>query len=94
MPLRRLFFCRKEYSQLVLLAFFLAQPSSARDVLARDSDQTLRLRALCAENPVVAWQRCAEQDAIAGQGNARFWYARGAFKAFLDRLGVVLCAYP
>ena len=33
LPLRRLFFCRKEYSQLVLLAFFLAQPASARELL-------------------------------------------------------------
>ena len=35
LPLRRLFFCRKEYSQLVLLAFFLAQPASARELLER-----------------------------------------------------------
>ena len=33
MPLRRLFFCRKEYSQLVLLAFFLAESKSARQLL-------------------------------------------------------------
>jgi energy-coupling factor transporter ATP-binding protein EcfA2 len=33
MPLRRLFFCRKEYSQLVLLAFFLAESTSALKLL-------------------------------------------------------------
>ena len=33
LPLRRLFYCRKEYSQLVLLAFFLAQADSARELL-------------------------------------------------------------
>ena len=30
LPLRRLFFCRKEYSQLVLLAFFLATQAGRR----------------------------------------------------------------
>jgi hypothetical protein len=35
LPLRRLFFCRREYSQLVLLAFFLATPASARELLER-----------------------------------------------------------
>lgn len=33
LPLRRLFFCRKEYSQLVLLAFFLSPSRTARKLL-------------------------------------------------------------
>ena len=33
LPLRRLFFCRKEYSQLVLLAFFLSPSNAARELL-------------------------------------------------------------
>ena len=33
MPLRRLFFCRKEYSQLVLLAFFLSDSPRALELL-------------------------------------------------------------
>jgi hypothetical protein len=33
MPLRRLFFCRKEYSQLALLVFFLAESTSALKLL-------------------------------------------------------------
>ncbi len=35
LPLRRMFFCRKEYSQLVLLAFFLAKSPTVRDLLER-----------------------------------------------------------
>jgi len=33
MPLRRFFFCRKEYSQLVLLAFFLSDDPRAKQLL-------------------------------------------------------------
>lgn len=32
MPLRRMFFCRKEYSQLVLLAFFLSESETAHEL--------------------------------------------------------------
>jgi hypothetical protein len=35
LPLRRLFLCRKEYSQLVLLAFFLAQSDAERELLQK-----------------------------------------------------------
>ena len=33
LPLRQRFFCRTEYSQLVLLAFFLAKPADACELL-------------------------------------------------------------
>lgn len=38
LPLRRLFFCRKEYSQLVLLAFFLAHPPESVLRIVRERD--------------------------------------------------------
>src|SRR5262249_46072611 len=86
MPLRRLFFCRKEYSQLVLLAFFLAEPSSVREVLARDLGIKRFDSALFVLK--TPWWRGsgAPNKTQLQEGNARFWYARGAFKTFLDRL--------
>lgn len=86
LPLRRLFFCRKHYSQLVLLAFFLAQPASARELL----EKYLGIKGFESTLFVLKtpWWRgggvpTKNQQA---EGDPRFWYARGAFKGFLDRL--------
>jgi len=86
LPLRRLFFCRKEYSQLVLLAFFLAESDAAHQVL-RDY-----LGIACFESALFVlktpWWRGsgAPNKTQQAEGDPRFWYARGAFKGFLDRL--------
>jgi predicted ATPase len=86
LPLRRLFFCRKEYSQLVLLAFFLSKPASAREVLEK------HLHIKCFESALFVlktpWWRGsgAPNRTQQAEGDPRFWYARGAFKGFLDRL--------
>jgi predicted ATPase len=86
LPLRRLFFCRKEYSQLVLLAFFLAQPASARELL----EHYLGIKRFESALFVLKtpwWRgRGAPSKTQQAEGDARFWYARGAFKGFLDRL--------
>lgn len=86
MPLRRLFFCRKEYSQLVLLAFFLAEFASVRDLL-RDylSIKHFDSALFVLKKP---WWRGsgAPNKAQLAEGDPRFWHARGAFKIFLDRL--------
>ena len=60
MPLRRLFFCRKHYSQLVLLAFFLAQPAATRELL----EKYLNIK---------RFERCAfrPQDAVVAGGAGR-----------------------
>jgi predicted ATPase len=86
LPLRRMFFCRKEYSQLVLLAFFLAKSSTARHHLERylgikSFDSVL----FVLKTP---WWRGsgAPKRFQLEEGDARFWYARGAFKGFLDRM--------
>jgi predicted ATPase len=86
LPLRRLFFCRKEYSQLVLLAFFLAQADSARELLEHylgikrfDSALFVLKRPWWGRKGAPNRRQLAEVD-------SRFWYARGAFKGFLDRL--------
>jgi predicted ATPase len=86
LPLRRLFFCRKEYSQLVLLAFVLAQGDSARELL----EHYLGIKRFESALFVLKtpwWRgRGAPNKMQQAEGDARFWYARGAFKGFLDRL--------
>jgi predicted ATPase len=86
LPLRRLFFCRKEYSQLVLLAFFLARQASARELLERYLGiKRFESALFVLKTP---WWRGsgAPSKAQLAEGDARFWYARGAFKGFLGRL--------
>lgn len=86
LPLRRMFFCRKEYSQLVLLAFFHEKSDMARDLL----EQYLGIK--CFDSALFVlktpWWRGsgAPKKNQLEEGDARFWYARGAFKGFLDRL--------
>jgi len=86
LPLRRMFFCRKEYSQLVLLAFFLAKSPTVRDLLER----YLGIRSFDSALFVLKtpWWRGsgAPRKIQLEEGDARFWYARGAFKGFLDRM--------
>jgi predicted ATPase len=86
MPLRRMFFCRKDYSQLVLLAFFLAESTSAHKLL----EHYLGIR--CFDSALFVlktpwWGSSGRpKKTQLTEGDARFWYARGAFKTFLDRL--------
>jgi predicted ATPase len=86
LPLRRLFFCRKEYSQLVLLAFFLAHSEAARDVL----QHYLGIKSFDSALFVLKapWWRGtgAPRKVDLDEGDPRFWYARGAFRGFLERL--------
>jgi len=86
LPLRRLFFCRKEYSQLVLLAFFLAQSGAARQLLQDYLGITQFESALFVLK--TPWWRGsgAPNKTQQAEGDPRFWYARGAFKGFLGRL--------
>jgi predicted ATPase len=84
MPLRRFFFCRKEYSQLVLLAFFLVnEPKTKKllsDFLQIDSFET----ALFVMNKPW-WGRNNKPDDHENV-DPRFWNASGAFRPFLSRL--------
>lgn len=86
LPLRRMFFCRKEYSQLVLLAFFLAKSPTVRDLLER----YLGIKSFDSALFVLKtpwWRGSGAPSRIQmEEGDARFWYARGAFKGFLDRM--------
>lgn len=86
LPLRRLFFCRKEYSQLVLLAFFLAQSDTAKELL----QQYLGIKRFESALFVLKtpwWRGSGKPNKVQlAEGDPRFWYARGAFKGFLNRL--------
>jgi predicted ATPase len=86
LPLRRLFFCRKEYSLLVLLAFFLAQADSARKLLEHYLGiKRFESALFVLKRPWWGGKGVPNKTRLA-EGNPRFWYARGAFKGFLDRL--------
>ncbi|HMS13863.1 MAG TPA: AAA family ATPase [Microthrixaceae bacterium] len=85
LPLRRLFFCRKEYSQLVLLAFFLSETDTAKSLL----QDYLRIAAFDSALFVLKkpwWRSGAPSASQERTGDPRFWFARGAFKHFLARL--------
>jgi predicted ATPase len=86
LPLRRMFFCRKEYSQLVLLAFFLTKSAPVRGLLER----YLGIKSFDSALFVLKtpwWRGSGAPTKIQlEEGDARFWYARGAFKGFLDRI--------
>lgn len=86
-PLRRMFYCRKDYSQLVLLAFFLLDENKEvkdflRDYLNIDdlvSALFVMQRPFWRDNKSVS-----ENDRM--EGDPKFWFAKGAFLNFLDRL--------
>lgn len=86
LPLRRLFFCRKEYSQLVLLAFFLAQSDTTRELLSKYLGiEQFESALFVLKTPW--WRGSGAPNKIqVAEGDQRFWYARGAFKGFLARL--------
>jgi len=83
-PLRRFLFCRKDYSQLVLLAFFLSDHPAAkrilRDYLKIDQFETA-LFVLHRPDEEKNRKQRNSQD-----GDARFWNVGGAFRPLLDRL--------
>jgi predicted ATPase len=86
LPLRRLFFCRMEYSQLVLLAFFLAGSAAGHQVL-RDYLGIARFESALFVLKTPWWRGSGSPSKTRqADGDPRFWYARGAFKGFLDRL--------
>ncbi|MCE0534375.1 AAA family ATPase [Kineosporia rhizophila] len=86
LPLRRMFFCRQEYSQLVLLAFFLAPREIAETVLRKYLEIESFDSALFVLKKPWWGARSKPSRAQLADGDPRYWYARGAFRSFLDRL--------
>jgi energy-coupling factor transporter ATP-binding protein EcfA2 len=84
---RRFFFCRKEYSQLVLLAFFLSEDPRARQLL----NDYLGIEAFDTALFVLKrpwWGKNRPNRARSDEEatDPRFWNAGGAFREFLGRL--------
>ena len=85
-PLRRLFYCRKEYSQLVLLAFFLSGGDEVKKVL-REYLHIESFESSLFTLKIPWWRGSGKPTKVQlAEGDSRFWYARGAFKHFLDDL--------
>ena len=89
LPLRRFFFCRREYSQLALLAFFLSQDAEASALLERYLDVVAFESALFVlKKP---WWGGTRQGRGDVDVEPAMWNAAGAFLPFLRRLwGVAL----
>jgi predicted ATPase len=85
-PLRRLFYCRKEYSQLVLLAFFLSNSDNTTELLREYLGiESFDSALFVFKSPW--WRGSGKPSKIQlEEGDPRFWYARGAFKHFLERI--------
>jgi len=84
MPSRRFFFCRKEYSQLVLLAFFLTDDSRIKEILSDYLKIDSFVSALFVMNK--PWWGNSKQSRDIENVDPRFWNAKGAFKPFLNIL--------
>lgn len=84
MPLRRFFFCRREYSQLVLLAFFLANDLKSRKLINDYLDiEGFESALFVMRRP---WWGRSGRVLNNEPVDSRFWNARGAFRPFLSRL--------
>lgn len=82
--LRRLFYCRGGHSQLVLLACLLSNDPVFKKVLRNLNIESLESALFVLKQPHRL--RKLEDDDI-GQGDRRFWYARGnVVSEFLDKL--------
>ncbi|BEV07295.1 AAA family ATPase [Methylophilus sp. DW102] len=86
-PLRRMFYCRKDYSQLVLLAFFLMDenPKIKEFLLSFLKIKDFESALFVMHKPF--WRsssKPSKQDLE--EGDPLFWYAKGAFQTFTDRL--------
>lgn len=87
LPLRRLFYCRKDYSQLVLLAFFLMDENpKIKDFLRRFLNiEDFESALFVTHRPF--WRGASKPTKNDLEyGDPIFWYAKGAFQTFTDRL--------
>jgi predicted ATPase len=90
LPFRRFFFCRREYSQLALLAFFLSEDAEASALLERYLDIVGFESALFVlKKPWWGGKRQGRSDVDV---EPAAWNAAGAFLPFLRRLWVVAFA--
>jgi len=93
LPFRRFFFCRREYSQLALLAFFLSQDGEVSAFMEQYLDIVGFESALFVlKKPWWGGKRQGRRDADV---EPAAWNATGAFLPFLRRLwSVPQCSMP
>jgi predicted ATPase len=86
-PLRRLFYCRKDYSQLVLLAFFLMDGNQKikEFLLSFLKIKDLESALFVMHKPFWRHSKKPTENDLK-YGDSLFWYAKGAFQTFADRL--------
>jgi len=86
-PLRRMFYCRKDYSQLVLLAFFLMDdnPKIKSFLLDFLNIKDFESALFVMHKPFWRGSSKPTENDIK-YGDKLFWYAKGAFQTFTDRL--------
>lgn len=86
--LKRLFYAMPVHSQFVLLAFLIQQSEAERsflnDHLGLDPDEGIESVLFVLKQP--GWSKRRGKKKIAGDGDDRFWGAKGVVQAFLDRL--------
>lgn len=83
-PNRKFFFCRKDYSQLVLLAFFLTDSQKAKNLLSDYLQISLFETALFVlKKPD---RSVIKKPTVESPTDPRFWNVSGSFLPFLDRL--------
>ena len=86
-PLRRLFYCRKDYSQLVLLAFFLMDGNQNIKTFLRDFLKINDFESALFVMHKPFWRGSGKPSKNdLENGDPIFWYAKGAFQTFTDRL--------
>lgn len=86
-PLRRLFYCRKEYSQLVLLAFFLMDENPKIKEFLLDFLKIKDFESALFVMHKPFWRSSGKPSKKdIEEGDSLFWYAKGAFQTFIDRL--------
>lgn len=86
-PLRRLFYCRKDYSQLVLLAFFLMDDNPAIKGFLLEYLKIKEFESALFVMHRPFWRGTGKPTTKdLEEGDPLFWYAKGAFQTFTDRL--------
>lgn len=86
-PLRRLFYCRKDYSQLVLLAFFLMDENPKIKAFLNEflNINSFESALFVMHKPFWRGSKKPTENDLKF-GDPIFWYAKGAFQTFTDRL--------
>lgn len=88
-PLRRLFYCRNEHSQLILLIYLIELERKKKNHIKKDIDilkEYLGIESLESALLVLKKPQTPPTPAMISMGDERFWHATGVLADFLDVL--------